>query len=568
MCFIVPLTDSVPVGMKALSKRVIDGAEYDSSHRDPPPHCHPGTRIQLRERIISWLCNKRREKVLLWLRGPAGVGKSAVIQTLAESLAESESLGATLFFSRLNDRRDPQRVFTTIAYQLATRIPAYQTYITERIALDPSLLKKGMKEQFRVFISEPFGNKGIGIGEGEGPWAVLLDGLDECEGVEEQCKIVRLVNEFVLRFPNAPLIWVIASRPEPHIVTTFKHKTVAPNHWSEYIPIDSTEACQDVERYLSTSFEAMRERYSYLPPKWPSETQFLKLSNGALGLFVFARTAVRFVEDSEYADPISQLKLLLSVIDRLDVKKIDSHPFALLDALYTEILVSISPSVWCATSRVLGFVICAKLREKDNEHILSVGRSRGQTGQPSYPLCHNSLTLLGTSIILGLELSATYGSLHKLYSVLDIPNSENAHKSRVKFLHASFGDYLTDRARSKNFYIDRGESVDDITRSLFKLYLDKPRINVSWELNSSLLSKTPGSDYCERLQEDLEYAPYYAITGRLRSKRGRGPFKSEQDRSECLDAMGQVDFTGVCRNDKSHKLIEFLAKFWKVCCAL
>ncbi len=82
--------------MKALSERVIKGAGHDSSLRDPPPQCHPGTRVQLREKIIAWFRNREREKALLWLNGPAGVGKSAVIQTVAESFAESKSLGATL----------------------------------------------------------------------------------------------------------------------------------------------------------------------------------------------------------------------------------------------------------------------------------------------------------------------------------------------------------------------------------------------------------------------------------------------------------------------------------------
>ncbi len=145
--------------MKALSECAIDGAEYDSSVRDPPPHCHPDTRLHLRGKILVWFHDEEREKALLWLNGPAGVGKSAVVQTLAESLAEADSLGATLFFSRLSDRKDPQRVFATFAFQLATRIPAYQTYITKRIVLDPSLLRKSMKEQFRIFIAEPFGTK-------------------------------------------------------------------------------------------------------------------------------------------------------------------------------------------------------------------------------------------------------------------------------------------------------------------------------------------------------------------------------------------------------------------------
>ncbi len=533
--------------MKELSDRVMDGAEHDSSARDPPPLCHPGTRVQLTGRIDKWFHDKRRQKALLWLNGPAGVGKSAVIQTFAESLAESRGLGATLFFSGTNNRKNPQLVVITIAFQLATRIPAYRVYITEKIALDPSMLKKGMKEQFRLFIVEPFGNKGIG--KEEGPWGVLLDGLDECEGVDQQCQTVQLVSEFVLKFPQSPLVWIISSRPEPHIVTTFTDEEVALSRWSECMPINSTEACLDVESYMRTSFEAIRKRFPHVSCYWPTESQFLKLANGALGLFVFARTAFRFMEDADYADPVSRLDLLLSIIDHLGVTVTDDHPFALLDALYTQILTSIPATVWQTTKRILGFILCTQ--------------SDSTEDGLSYPLF--SQTILGTSIIFDLKQSAVYGSLHKLHSVLKIPPSKRAHKSGASFFHSSFADYLTDPTRSKDFFIDRGESVDDITSSLVKLYLDKPW-DIEWARYTSQLSKRAGSNFYQQLKRDAECSLYYITTGHLRSKRGRGPFNSQQDRSDCLDALDQINTSELYWLDVGPLgFTKWLFELWGVC---
>lgn len=530
--------------MKALCERMIEGVEYDSSLRDPPPQCNPGTRVQLRGRIVTWFQDSERAKALLWLNGPAGVGKSAIIQTVAESLAESNTLGATLFFSRLNDRQDPQQVFITIAFQLATRIPAFQIYITERIALDPSLLRKGMREQFRIFITEPFGSKGIG--KGEGPWGVLLDGLDECEGVEEQSRVVRLISEFVLNFPDAPLVWAIASRPEPRLVATFNDEAVASSYWSEHVPIDSMEACKDVEHYLDMSFKAMRKLFPHLPLNWPSEPQFRKLSNGALGLFLFAKTAVYFIEDPNYASPVSRLNLLLSVIDRLNIKTTDDHPFAFLDALYTQILSPIPPSVWYTTKRILGFIICTE--------------SNFDTNGLSYPLLTLSCTLIGASTTFGLEQGIAYGSLHKLHSVLDIPDANKARETRVTFLHASFSDYLTDRARSGKFFIDRGESVDDITRSLFRLYVNKT-------LETERVLGVAESSLYAQLRSDAEISVYYIITGELRSRRGRGPLKSQKDRLECLDALGRINPVEVYELDGfTSQAARFLFELWSVRC--
>lgn len=473
--------------MKALSERAIDGAEFDSSARDPPPMCHPGTRVELLGKIKTWFYKKEREK-LLWLSGPAGVGKSAVIQTFAEFLAESSSLGATLFFSRLSDRRDPQRVIATLSFQLATRIPSYRTYIVEKITLDPSLLRKGMKEQFQVFIAEPFGNQGIGQ-EG-GPWGVLLDGLDECEGVDQQCEIVRLVSKFVINYPKTPLTWAIASRPEPHIKATFASEEVAPSYWSEYVPINSPEGCKDVERYLNKSFESMRNRFPHVPPNWPKETQFLKLAHRASGLFVFAKTAVRFMEDSHHADPVSRLNLILSVIDYLDVALIGEHPFALLDALYKRILEFVPPTLWPTTKRILGFFICARPRNNYPDNKLS------------YPL--DCRSVVAASLILNIEQHVVYSSLYQLHSVLDIPRPNTALTSGVSFLHASFVDYLTDLSRSKNFYINRRESVDDITNGLINIFTEKSWGKLRAPYGSLVSVEKRWADFGDRLKEDAK----------------------------------------------------------------
>ncbi|KAF9439764.1 hypothetical protein P691DRAFT_715761, partial [Macrolepiota fuliginosa MF-IS2] len=206
--------------MKSLLKEIIHGVQYDSSARDPPPECHPGTRMRMLERMRTWFFHMDPQKAFLWIYGPAGVGKSAVVQTFAEALAAANRLGATLFFSRPNDRNDPKRVFITIAYQLAVRIPTYRTFVIEQIALDPELLEKGMREQFKIFIVAPFVHRRIG--QGREALGILLDGLDECEGHGPQCDIIRLISNFVRDYPDVPLVWVISSRPEPNISLTFR----------------------------------------------------------------------------------------------------------------------------------------------------------------------------------------------------------------------------------------------------------------------------------------------------------------------------------------------------------
>ncbi|KAF9446929.1 hypothetical protein P691DRAFT_644556, partial [Macrolepiota fuliginosa MF-IS2] len=73
-------------GIDILLEASIPDAAHDSSVRDQRPRCSPGTRKQYIENIIRWAVPAIDEKPppLLWMRGPAGVGKSAVAQTCAE----------------------------------------------------------------------------------------------------------------------------------------------------------------------------------------------------------------------------------------------------------------------------------------------------------------------------------------------------------------------------------------------------------------------------------------------------------------------------------------------------
>lgn len=490
------LINASSLAMKLLSKRGIRGAEFDSSARDPPPRCHPGTRTKLIEKIHRWFHDKRRRRALLWLNGPAGVGKSAVVQTFAESLARSQRLGASVFFSRPNKRNDPQRVFITIAYQLAVRIPSYRSYIAEKLELDPGLLDKGMKEQFRIFIKEPFADHNLG--EGEDAWGILLDGLDECQGQDPQCELIQLISAFVLEYPHVPLLWAISSRPEPHITTTFADETILNSHWQEYIPVDSTQACQDVERYLHASFNTIRKRFPRsVPSHWPSEAQFLKLTTAASGLFVFAAVTIRFVEDSDYGNPALRLDLVLSAIDHLKVTLGEDQPFTNLDVLYTQILKSVPSTLWPMAKRILGFALCSRSEELETEDSFTL----------------HSRCIMAMSQILNIEQSDIYGALHKLYSVLDIPPPKRIYTESITFFHASFADYLTDPTRSKQFYISLDETIEDVIDCLCKImqsflkessgHMSKYNISVDYEGSPLIdLNTSSGLDtwfsFCQR----------------------------------------------------------------------
>ncbi|KAF9442264.1 hypothetical protein P691DRAFT_779486 [Macrolepiota fuliginosa MF-IS2] len=429
-----------------LGKRIMAGAEFDSSERDPPPRCHPGTRLSIVQLIRDWLQGLSRLQNFLWLEGAAGVGKSAIIQTLAESVSKLDRVVATLFFSTLNGRNDPNRALATLAYQLAVQNPSYRAYVVELMSRDPRSLDKAMGEQFMKLFIEPFTQRGIG--RGSTPWIIMLDGLDECRPPDArsqaetlrwqhaQCEIIRLISTFASEHPSVPLLWIVSSRPESHLRAFFSRPDIHTTHWEVEVPIDSDEACQDVERYLRSEFENIRQHYPYHIPTaspWPCEEHISIIARSARGHFAFAATVTKFIEDPNIGDPIAQLKHILIFIDPRNERRVEGNPLAALDMLYTSILQQIHPAILPLMKRILGYFLLVDVC-KEPAYV-----------SPFTVACN----------ILDIEQNRAYSALQKLYAVLNIPHPTDAGEQRLTFRHKSFVDYLTDEDRPHHFSIGR-----------------------------------------------------------------------------------------------------------------
>ncbi|KAJ3568127.1 hypothetical protein NP233_g5913 [Leucocoprinus birnbaumii] len=427
------------ITLQWLQEHSMHGAEFDSIERDPPPRCHPGTRTSILQKATDWLENSNRSKRLFWLRGPAGVGKSAIIQTLAERLYQRSRLGSSIFFSRPNGRTDPNQVFPTIAYQLAIQFPLYKEYISELMQKNPKALGKALSDQFRILIVEPFVQKRFRDGFQEDDfWVITLDGLDECGGDPDpggrssdqvQCKFVRMISKFVLTHSDAPFIWVIASRPETHLKVVFDDETVKPSFWEEDVPVNSDEACQDVEEYLHSEFERIRKEYpSHIEEKhWPSNIHFLRIATAASGLFIFAETVIRFIDSHTARNPVGQLDCVLSALQRTTATL--DNPLAALDLIYTEILSRVPRDMLHVAKSLIGSLI---FLERDN---------RKGDRRTFRDICN----------FLGVSKDRALTSLSHLHSVLHF--SKDIGTAPPRFYHASFRDYLQDPTRSQEYAI-------------------------------------------------------------------------------------------------------------------
>lgn len=438
-----------------MTEYILPGA--DLTGRDDPPRCHPNTRTEFLSRLQTHIHESSLGTKIVWLVGPAGVGKTAIMQTLAE-IESLRSTCAALFLSRLY-RDDPKKVFTTLAYTFAVVDSEYRRYISERLAADPGFLASSVEEQFKRLFVTPFATRASTPRR----WVVLLDGLDECHGERQQHKIIKLIRDSILHFSETtPFVWIIASRPEAHLQATFTQieKDISGFQKVE-VPIDSDDALQSVELYLRAEFAKIQQSYSDIVPLlWPLESNFQQLALASSGLFAFASALVDYAGEE---DPILRLRHILFLIGQHSANRIDSHyepkanPFQPLDLLYSKIMSAIPPAFLPITRMILAFYLLV---------VIVPVPAEAHTEKPA--------DLLLVCNILGLEQHTAYAALRKLYSVLSIPSPKEAGQNTVKFYHPSFSDYLIDRSRSQSYYIDLNEELEKIWQSLVKTLRSAP----------------------------------------------------------------------------------------------
>lgn len=318
-------------------------------------------------------------------------------------------LGASFFFKRRHPKRGTWNgLFPTIAYQLATSIPALSLHVQRAVEADKLIAGRTMPVQFQRLILEPFRR----TGSLEFVPVIVLDGLDECEDHKIQQQILRLITD-TIRVNHLPVRILICSRPEPHIREILEAQQGSVIHRHLTLSADP-DAYEDIRNYLRHEFHRIyRERCSRginLEYPWPSPDALTHLVNKSSGMFIYATTVIRFVDD-EYSHPEDRLESVLAL---------DPESTAPLDDLYSQILsrVPYSPQ----QLRIL-HVSWQKLRldpeETDTLLELRPGTSR--------------LTLRG---------------LHSLFTVPPLAPPRFGLHRPVASLHASFGDYLGDARRS------------------------------------------------------------------------------------------------------------------------
>ena len=418
-------------GLKILYDNIAAGAMHNSKERYDSPKCHPDTRKAVLSDITSWIADHSKKTCILWVNAPAGSGKSAILQQIAERFNDSGGLSASFFFSRTATKRNRETfVIATLASQLATSIPATKPLIEAAIERDPSIFHRVLSEQMVRLVVYPLVYASLQPESGP-PWPTLLviDGLDECKGEELQAEILRILRMALLKLRSSlpTLYLLIASRPEPAIVAVFDNELSDITH--RLVLDDSYHPDRDIAVFLRSSFaDIFRRRHarfpsmSSIPQPWPPERVISFLVRKSSGQFIFAATVVRFI-DVDRKIPTSQLQLIIDICRSVDSSGFATNPFILLDELYAHVLKS----------------------SEETERALSI------LGAIFYLNGSQSPTLEFLQAFLQLEPEDIIMIFWDLHSIVHIPVSD---KNPIHFYHASLRDFLMNRHRSGDLYIE------------------------------------------------------------------------------------------------------------------
>ncbi|KAL9613653.1 MAG: hypothetical protein Q9167_001829 [Letrouitia subvulpina] len=456
---------------------VTEGAAFDSYHRQNEPRCISDTRVDILDRLREW--SQRDDRCIFWLNGMAGTGKSTIARTIATNLDGTGSLGANFFFSRgVGDLGHAARFVTTLAHQLATKIPLLRPYVCEAITNNASICYQDLRKQWKELIIQPLLNSASQCP----PLTFVIDALDECD---DEANIKLILQLFVEsnKFGSVRLEMIVTSRPETPIRLGFKNmpEIIHEDLILHDVPRDIVE--HDIFIFLKFEFAEIGKDHSL--EDWPDKKEIDHVVWASDGLFIYAATVCRFIKQSSVLLPEERLK---AIIQNNDAREPLAGATARLDEMYVQIL-------QCSF----------KL-----EGSVQIGqRFRYVVG--SIVVLSDVLSVFTLSNLLGLsrrQVEAAIGALHSLLNVPDDPHSP------IRLLHPSFRDFLLDKDRCKDDRFQVGR--EDANKSLASACLQ-------------LLIKTLKEDMCDlkvptakvddlqprvidsHLPKDIQYACQYWV---------------------------------------------------------
>ncbi|KAF9558768.1 hypothetical protein CPC08DRAFT_548290 [Agrocybe pediades] len=419
-------------GYARLLEHVATAALHDSVDNVDPPKCHPNTRVAIIQNIRDWALGTDEElrgKPILWLKGAAGAGKSAIARSVAERCSNERLLLGTFFFRAADRTRNHVgRLVATLAYQINIIFPEFRNTVSTLIEDDPLVFGRSISTQFATLIVRPLS---MVLGNHSAtssitPRLIIIDGLDECIAVNSQRDLVLTLQEVINT--TSLIRFLVCSRPESHLNSAFSLSHMAPI--LHYIFLDyNYVAREDIRIYLEDKLKQIKEEHVFkhtLPDLWPTPEMKHTLVNKSSGQFIYAATVVRYLESPRHR-PDQRLNAIFNLHPPFK-----DLPFTELDALYRLII----------------------SKAEDLPTVLDI---------LAFPALYYGECYAGDiEAILQLEQETVEVMLADLHSIIKVSCYGD-----MTVLHKSLADFLSEPQRARNLYRDlSGARLSHVARTI------------------------------------------------------------------------------------------------------
>jgi hypothetical protein len=428
-------------------------------------------------------------RYIFWLSGWAGTGKSTIARTIAREYYDKECLMASFFFSRGDgDVRDAAKFVGSIATQLAYRSPAFKSLLVKVISNDGGIANKTLRDQWKELILQPLFK--LEIGSSQAPLLIIIDALDECEKDNDMSKVLQLLRD-VRNLSKIRFRIFITSRPEIPIRYGFSQVPDDEHRDAVLHDISQSIVNHDISIFLEKSLLNIGQKWA-LGVHWPGEQAIRHLVRKAAGLFIWAATACRFIDDGgEFFGPER-------LSDILEGDSSVTEPEEELNNIYIKVLEnSVSP----------------RLKPQEKERFFKMLREAlGVIVLLFSPLPRASLARLLHKP--EEKIRAMLGHLHSILYIAKDPSRP------VRLHHPSLRDFLLNRQRCRDplLWVDEKKAHEALANHCIQLMSEELKRNICG-------LDTPGAEaikipfhkieYC--LPAELQYACEYWIDHLQRS---------------------------------------------------
>ena len=384
------------------------------------PRCDPGTRLEVISQIRQWLDDHDNDEraVVCWLNGPAGYGKSALAQTIAERYAAERRLLGSFFFLRgAGERSRISRLIPTLAHQISLAVPGAKPLIESALEDEPALLGSTVSLAHRLqrLIIEPIhlntsrvSSTSEDVSSFVKKQIVVIDALDECDDKAEMADFIDVLLSASSGATYLPFRILLTSRVEEHIRKKFDSSEARFLHRLE---LQTFDARPNIKVYFQREFGCIYDQnwrvMQNIPKPWPSAGDLTALLCKAGRSFAFATALIQCVGRDHMPHKALQ-KLLASEVNGLD-------------SLYKQVL---SAASWTEDfCQILGTIMVLK----------------------------NNKSISFLSSLFSLHHEEVICELLQVQSIIKIPGDDN---EPIMLYHTSLRDFLTIKVRSEQYFID------------------------------------------------------------------------------------------------------------------